>query len=296
MATFTLTALNTAFAGGAEAFAKAVLQWQIREAGVQVRTNVNTPQNMAKLTVDGEPEPYAIADDFKGATFTDRTLTAYQSKHDLQLDAEDLRNTYLAELPEMPFEQFAVAQAVRQYLAKLQSDTLYLGVRNGAGTTAVDICDGWGTIIAAEIILASITPVVTGAITSANAVTKVELVADACSTIMHQRGFNIICSYDVLSKYRIHYRTLNGFGFNKSETGGYKLDGMNANLVPVAFMGTSQRLIATVPGNLVFGTDIERVSMYPTPYLNYLKTRLMMPAGCQIRDIGSEVLQVNDVA
>lgn len=296
MATYNLAALTTAFVGGAEVFGKEVLNWNLRELGIQIRTNVNTPQALTKFTSEGVVQPYRKQDDFHALAAEDRILTAYQSKVDLELDAEDFRNTYLAELPEMPFEQFSVAQAAKEFLASIQTNTLYSGVRNGAGTAAADVCDGWGTILAAEVTATNITETATGAITSANAVTKVELVADAQSAMMKEQGFIIYCSYDVLAKYRIHYRTLNGFGFNKNEVGQYKLDGQNGVLIPCSFMGTSQRLIATKRGNLVLGTDLDRMSMYPTPHLNLLQTRLMMPFGCQIRDIGAEVLTINDQA
>jgi hypothetical protein len=294
MATYTTSALTAAFVEGASVFGKQVLDWNIRNAGIEVRTNVKAPQALTKLTADGAPRPYRIADDFNGATFTDRILTVYMGKYDMQLDAEDLRNKYLATLPEFPFEQFAVQQAAKQYLDAVTSSTLGLGVYNAAGTGAVDLFTGWLSIIAAEITATTIAPVVTGAITSANAVTKVEQVADAAPTLVKAQGFRVLCSYDVLSKYRIHYRTLNGFGFNKNERGGYQLDGVNGVLEPQAWMGTSQRLILTVDNNLVFGTDIEGISMHPTPYLNYLKTRLMMAGGCQIKDLA--VLTVNDQA
>ena len=172
MATFTTTDLTTAFVGAAEVYKKSLLAWDIRSVGVQVRTNVNTPQAMAKFTTDGTPQPYRKQDDFNGATFTDRVLTAYQAKYDQELDAEDLRNTYLAELPEMPFEQYAMQQGGDQFLDAIMRNVLWSGVRNGAGTAVADICDGWGTIIAAEITATNITEVATGAITTANAVTK----------------------------------------------------------------------------------------------------------------------------
>lgn len=294
MATFTTSALTSAFVGGASVFQKEVLDWDIRSLGVQVRTNVNTPQALTKFSADGEPRPYRTQDDFNGATFTDRVLTVYQSKYDQQLDSEDLRNLYLADLPEMPFESYAVQQAAKQYLAKIMTDTLWLGVRNGSGSTAAAICDGWGTIIAADITATKITPIVTGAITNVNAVTKVELVANSVSTIMKQRGFRIHCSYDILEKYRQHYRSTYGFSFNKNERGQYQLDGVNAVLQPNPILGTSQRLVATIDGNLVFGTDNERLAMYPTPHLNILQNRIMFPAGCQIRDL--DFLYVNDQA
>lgn len=296
MPTFDVSAINTAFAGGSSVYQKALLGWDIKSLGVQVRVNVKTPQNLTKFDTDGEPMPYRAQDDFNGATFTDRILTAFPAKYDQQLDFVELYNTYLAELPEFPFEQYALAHGAKKFLSKLMTDTLWLGVRSGAGTTSADICDGWGTKIAAAVIAGDIVETATGAITAANAVTKVELVADAASVIMKQAGFRILCSYDILEKYRKHYRTLNAFGFNKNERGQYQLDGINATLVPAAFMGTSQRLVATFDNNLIFGTDLESLRNFPTPHLNLLQNRILMNAGCQIRDVGAEVFVVNDQA
>lgn len=295
MATYDLSALTTAFVGGAEVFGKEVLDWDIRELGIQVRTNVNTPQAMSKLTMDGDPQPYRKQDDFSAGTWTDRVLTAYQSKIDLELDAEDFRNTYLAELPEMPFEAFAVQQSAQQFLDAVYTDTLWLGVRNGAGSAAADICDGWGTIIAAEIISGDLTNVIaTNAISASNAVTEIEKVTNGTSAKMKQKGGIVLVSYTVFQHYRTHYRATYGFSFNPNQEGSYMIDGTKFKMVPCAFMGTSGRVVVTYPGNLVFGTDLERISMHPTPHLNLLQTRLMMPAGCQIRDL--DVLYVNDQA
>lgn len=293
MATYTLTALTTAFVGGAEAFGKEVLDWDIRNLGIQVRTNVNTPQAMAKLEMDGSPRPYAKADAFTGGTFTDRVLTAYQSKLDLELDAEDFRNTYLAELPEMPFEEFAVNQAAKQFLDAIYTDTLWLGVRDANGTDPVDICDGWGTIIAAEISGGDLTNVIsTNAITASNAVTEIEKVTNGTSAKMKQKGGLVLVSYTVFEYYRTHYRATFGFNFQPNQEGSYMIDGTKFKMIPCGFMGTSGRVVVTYPGNLVFGTDLERVSMHPTPHLNLLQTRLLMPVGCQIRDL--DVIYVND--
>lgn len=292
MATYDLSALTTAFVGGAEAFGKEVLDWDIRELGIQVRTNVNTPQAMAKFEVDGDPQPYRKQDDFNGAVVTDRVLTAYQAKLDLELDPEDFRNTYLAELPEMPFEQFTVNQAAKQFMDAIYTDTLWTGVRDANGTDAADICDGWGTIIAAAITATDLTPITTNAITASNAVTEIEKVTNGVTAKMKQKGFNVYVSYTVFQYYRTHYRATYGFNFNPNQEGYYMIDGTKAKLIPVAFMGTSGRVVATYPGNLVFGTDLGRISMHPTPHLNLLQTRLLMPAGCQIRDL--DVLFVND--
>lgn len=291
----TLTALETAFVGGATVFRKNLLTWGLREKGIQVRVNVNTPQALTKLSASGGPRPYRSQDDFNGgAEFTDRTLTAFQGKWDHDFDSENFRNTYLADLPDMPFEDAAVDQVSKTYLDSLIRQTLWLGVRNAAGTGAADLCNGWGTIIASEITATNITPVVTGAVTAANAVTQVELVCDSMPIWMKEKSYIVYCSHNVFEKYCKHYRALNGFKFDPGVTGDYKLDNKNGVLRPVAFMGSSQRIVATLPNNLVFGTDAERIAVHPTRHLNILKLRHMMPAGCEIQDL--EALYVNDQA
>ena len=296
MATYTLTDITNGFVGSAEVYKKKVLQWNIRKLGIQVRTNVNTPQALAKFDTDNGPQPYRKQDDFNGATIEDRVLTAYQAKYDQELDPEDFRNEYLADLPEMPFEEYAIDQGGKKFLDSLMTSTLWLGVRNASGTAAVDICDGWGTILAAAIAASDVTEVAGAAVTSSNAVTQVELVADAVPAWMKEseEGFIVMCSYGTLEKYRKHYRTLNAFGFNKNEQGQYKLDGINAVLMPCAFMGTSQRIIATMRNNFVLGTDTEQLRTYPTRHLNLLRNRILFPVGCQIKDLAA--LQCNDQA
>lgn len=296
MPTHDLTGLTNAFVGGGEVYQKQLLQWNIRKFGIQVRTNVKTPQALAKFSAAGNAQPYRKQDDFNGTVVVDRVLTAYQAKLDQELDPEDFRNEYLAELPEMPFNDYAVQAGGKKFLADLMTDTLWTGVRNGAGTAAADICDGWGTILAAAITAAAVTEVATGAITSANAVTKVEDVYEACPTWMKEleEGIIIYCSYGTMEKYKKHYRTLNAFGFKRDEMGQYRLDGANAILMPVSFMGTSSRIVATLRGNFVFGTDTESLKNHPTPHLNLLRNRILFPVGCQIKDL--DALQCNDQA
>lgn len=295
MAAPTLTALETAFISGASVFRKRLLTWGLRELGIEVRTNVNAPQALTKLSASGGPRPYRTQDDFSGgAEFTDRVIAAFQSKWDHDFDPENFRNTYLATLPDMPFETAAVDQVSKTYLDAIIRLTLWAGVRNGAGTGAADLCNGWGKIIADEITATNITPVVTGAVTASNAVTQVELVADALPIWMKEEGYIVYCSHNIFEKYCKHYRTLNGFKFDPGVTGDYKLDNKNGVLRPVAFMGASQRIVATVANNLVFGTNVEQVAQHPTRHLNILKIRHMMPVGCEIQDL--DAIAVNDQA
>lgn len=282
---------------GGPIFGKQVLNWNIKGKGIQVRTNVKKPQALAKLSAKGAPQPYAGADNTNGngPLLTDRVLTVFGSKWDYDLDTEELKNTYLADMEDdASFTELANAQVAKQYLDYLQRSTLYFGVRNSAGTAPADICDGFGTIIANEILAAHLTPIVTGAITSANAVEQVELVAGQLPAWMRDFGFIIHCSYNVFDKYKARYRSLNAYGFKPNEAGQYTIDGMNGVLMPQAMMGNSQRLIATVANNLVVGTDNESIEVHASLRRNIIEVRQMMPLGVQIQDL--ESLYVNDQA
>lgn len=284
---------------GSEIFRKMVVAWRLREDGVQVRLNVNKPQTLTKLSAVGGPRPYAAGDNISGngVKYTDRILTAYQSKWDMDFDPEEFRNTYLADLgTNNAFYADAMDQVSKEYLAALLTTTIYSGVRNGSGTAAADICNGFGTIIAAEITATNLTPIATGALTTANAVTKVEqLVEDAAFPLwLRNEGFIIYCSYATFDKYKTHYRTLNGFGFNAQPNGDYKLDNKMGILRPVVWMNTSGRLIATKANNLVVGTELEGITIAATARRNIIEVRPMMTLGTQIQDLAA--LVVNDQA
>jgi len=283
---------------GGSIFSQALLKWNLANQGIQIRTNVNAPQSLTKLSSRGAPRPYRSNDDkdSQGAVYSDRILTAYMAKWDFPFDFEDFRNTYLADpaMKDKMMYEGALAFLSEKFLEHLNTSTIYSGIRDGAGDAPEDVCNGWGTIIDAEITLATITAVATGALTNANAVTKVELLTnDASFPIkMKEMGFIVYCSYATARKYAQHYRTLNNINFRPNEVGDYPLDNENAVLRPVSWMGTSGRLIATVKNNLVFGTDTNQVSVYPTPRYNIIDTRLMMPVGCEINDL--DLLMVND--
>jgi hypothetical protein len=296
MATPDLSTLTSSFVErGPSIFTKGILGWNLRGQGVQVRTNVNAPQAMTRLSAVGNPRPYTAADALtNGPTFTDRVLTAYQSKWDFDFDAEEFRNTYLANDPAMPFYEASISHVSAAFLDQLTTSTLYLGSRSGAGTTAAAIATGWGTDIAALITAVTITPIATGAISDTTGVDKFELMVAGVPIWMREKGFIIYCSYTKFDNYRKDYRTRYGFNFDKNVEGKYKMDNVNCEIRPVSWMGTSGRLIATIENNLVFGTDIERVQVAASQRRNIIEVRLMMPVGMAIQDLDS--LKVNDVA
>lgn len=300
MANPDVSAIATSFVEfGGQVFGKRVLNWNLRKQGIQVRTNVLAPQAMTKLSAVGGPRPYRSQDDTtgNGVKYTDRILTAHNSKWDHDFDAEEFRNTYLsAGVTDMSFAQAANEQIAKEYLSKIMTSTLWLGVFNAAGVDAAAIATGWGTLIAAEIVATNITPVTTAAHSITNAVANAEAVIEAVPAFMREseEGIILYTSYSFFDKYTKNYRTLNGFGFNPGPLGDYKMDNKNAVIRPVSWLGTSSRLVATVPNNLVLGTDIESIKVAASVRRNIIESRPMMSIGCQIQDL--DVLVVNDLA
>ena len=309
--TIDVSAISTAFSefGGAILKQK-MTKWDLG-GDFFLQRNVTAPRVLPKLTPGGGPIPYAKADGFTGnePIVTDRTLTVHQSKWDFELDLEELRNTYLSQVEngdldpaQSTFVRFVLEFYAEAYLNKIYTGALASGTYNSAGTTTAAVMTGVLTKIAALITSADIAAgqvIATGASTSANAVTKVELLSDGIPVWMKQMGFKILCSYDQLAKYRNHYRTLNGFGFDKNEKGKYSLDGVNGYIKPCGWLNTSGRMIA-VPDTtgpdapLQLGVNDSAVKLYTTPHLNIIQNRLVCPIGFEISDAAA--IYVNDQA
>lgn len=300
MANPDLSALSSAFVTfGGKIFSKQVNTFDAAMPGIMVYKNVTMPIVMPKISATGNPRPYSPGDNTtsNGVVFTDRTLTVNQSKWDMDIDPEGFRNTYLASAVDgvtVPFYQYILTQISKEYLAAINDSAAYLGVYNSAGTTSASMATGWGTIIANEITGGALTPITTAAHTTSNAVGNAELVAEGCPVWMKKAGFKIYCSFAFLEKYKKNYRTSYGYTFDPNEEGQYKLDGMNVQLVPASWMGTSSRLIATIDNNLCMGTNTGALSFPTSVRRNVLELRALMPIGFQIADLGAIV--VNDLA
>lgn len=292
-----LSALSSAFVTfGGKIFSKQVNDFDAAMPGIMVYKNVKMPIALPKISAAGHPIPYAAGDDTtgNGVAFTDRTLTVYQSKWDMDIDPEVFRNTYLNDGSTVPFYQFILSQVSKEYLASINDNAAYLGVYNAAGTTAASMATGWGTLIAAAITATTLTPVTTAAHSITNAVGNAELVAESVPVWMKKKGFKIYCSYGFVEKYKKDYRTRYGYTFDPDAKGRYMLNGMNAELVAVSWMGTSSRLIATVDNNLCMGTDTDSIQFPTSIRRNILEVRALMPIGFQIADLAA--IFVNDLA
>jgi len=292
-----LSALTSDFVTyGGVLFMKNVNEFDAAGSGIRIYKNVKSPIALPRISATGGPQPYRAQDDTagNGVEFTDRVLTVTPSKWDFDVDPEKFRNTYLAEVDKapVPFYAFILNQVTKEYLAHLNDEVAYEGVLNAGGTNVDDIATGWKKWLDDAITATEIVEIATGAITSVNALAKVEQVGRGVPVWMRKRGFIIFCSYDMFDKYTQNYRATNGFQFEKGIEGDYKLDNVNAVLRPVSWLGTSQRILATVDGNLCMGTDASSVIVHATQRRNIIELRPMMPVGFQIADTAS--LFVND--
>lgn len=149
-------------------------------------------------------------------------------------------------------------------------NAMWQGVELGSGIgtrTLTDRVNGYREIARLAGVAGDATVVTTGAITSANAVDKVESFYQAADKTMKDRGFMIFCSYSLFENYQLQLLTKhsNADMMLKTITGqGYSLEGMPLRLgagrtflVPVPGMGDDDALIGTRPEFLAYGFDYE---------------------------------------
>lgn len=266
--------------------------------------DVKTPQVLPKMTIVGGPRPYRKDVDVSGngVEFTDRILRVNQSKWDFpSIDVEVFRNKYLAKVKSRAFDPavvtfsiFVAQEMVKNYLAKINDEVVWAGDYNASGTTTAAIATGFGTIIADEIAAENLSPIVTGAITSTNAVEKFELMYGNLPNYFKNSELILNCSHSQFENYRKDYRSKFNFQFDKNEMGEYVLDGTKCVVKPRSWMGNSERLVI-VPKeekNFHFGVDGDSIKTYATPDRNLINVRMMFALGMQFSDLSA--VFVND--
>lgn len=165
------------------------------------------------------------------------------------------------------------------------------------------VCDGPGTIIAAEIAATNLTPIVTGAITNLNAVAKFRTVYLEMPIAVRKKQTIMWVSYYLFEKYREDYDTRygkgNGILDNSDDAEKIFLKGSSkrCEIRPCTWMGDSQRIIASIYDNFLMGTnqldDFNKIGkMVDT--LHGFKAICKFLIGFEFADL--EVLFVNDQA
>lgn len=200
--------------------------------------------------------------------FVPNELTVKVAKADLLLDPEKYRQTYLAQFmgkgvsrtpDDLPFEKYVWESIFAKFGEQLNDETAWDGVYDAAGSDAVDVADGFGTQLESKLTATTVTPTVTGAITSSNAVAKFKLLARTIPNKMRKKSWNwtLFCSNTDYEAYEDNLETLNvntGRGDDMLAPMFVRGTRGMVTLKPVSWI-TDRRLLLTPKSNIIMGAD-----------------------------------------
>lgn len=174
-----------------------------------------------------------------------------------------LRKKNIQDPYDFPFEAFILMELIKKQNQEFE-DAVWQAVQAGSPADA-DLMpatfDGFLQIFA-DLITGGFAPVVTGTVTSSNAVAKFRLLWAEVDKAYKEAGTAILCSHTDYDNFRINHKDLyhanpttrlvadtNYEGFE------YELGAGRTMVIPIPGLGTSRRIIITPLDNLVIGYD-----------------------------------------
>jgi len=248
------------------------LYQRLETSDITIDTDASADKLYPKLSVSGGIVAYtgtfSATDDL---TFSDKKLSPKLAKRELQIEPKKFFNTYLQYIAgltrngaldtQIPFEAFIMQKVMEQMAQQVNNKIIGLGDTASADATKA-ITDGFLKLLAGLITATEVTPVATGAWTSANAVTKAETLWKGIPDTW--KGINTILYVsrtqyqNILESYRALYPTdAAAFRMANQENLFIPISGGMCTIKPQAWMGTSNRAIITVPENLIVGGNPE---------------------------------------
>ncbi|MEH0153674.1 hypothetical protein V6R21_32305 [Limibacter armeniacum] len=213
-----------------------------------------------------------------------RTLQVQIGEVNLEENPLEYRKSWLAMLmkkgvdaSDHPFEKEFFEQILATVGHELNMDVLFNGIYNSAGTDAVDVNNGFFKIITDELAIGAQSAIdnagdategfdltrgnviATGAITSADALTKLKDMYRQIDDAFRSRPVKMYMSYNVYDKYCDDYKAETGANPYNTKYEQTYLEGSAGmcEIVPLAGMGTSQRVIISPEWNMCVGIDGE---------------------------------------
>lgn len=210
-----------------------------------------------------------------------------------------------------PWELIMLQSIVRTFSEDI-IDALFPAKYDTADRSPQGLFDGFDTLVDADITSGLISAanknlVATGAInkpasdTDTQAYDKLLAFYQAANPFLRTASTNLLIPFGMGDAYDLAY-------FNKYKTkptmdnfGRTVLDGSGGKctLVRSLAMGTGQRIMLTVPGNLDFGLDTESDDqfvqvrdIFEDP--NFVQFWIQADYGCRIRNVDTKVFQIND--
>lgn len=195
------------------------------------------------------------------------TLRVYAHKSDLEIFPQDFEASYLGKMRstgfnslDNPFERDIVDACIEKCATEcdiaLWSGEAAAVPADTDGASA--LYNGYLKIITDALTAGTITSVATGALTLADMVEQTESVYKGLPSTMRTREVLLYMSVDNWALYAESYRENYSKNYMQKNINGLemiKLDAGNAWIVPVPGMLTSNRIIATVKSNMVYGYD-----------------------------------------
>jgi hypothetical protein len=239
--------------------------------------------------------------------FGARILKVRRYKVDLLLVPNVLEKTWLGKYRQkgsnpmdLPFEAFIMQYITERVHENMRMKALFAGVYNAGGTTPGAVMDGVLKLIADEITATNITPVVTGAITNANVIDKLEQVYDSLGEAYKASETQMLVNPTIFDWYTRKYRLDYGANTDYSgmPAGMFRLDGTSCVVKREPGLGASQRVICTPVSNLVYGVDSfsEENNIRVQEFERTIKLMIDAKAGVQFKEIHGRALAVSNQA
>jgi hypothetical protein len=205
------------------------------------------------------------------ASLVPRVLQTHLGQVELEEEPLKYRKTYMGKVmtggvnpTEHPFEQDFVEGIVSKVAEDVELELVWKGIRNPVGTAPGDVNDGFLKIIADEIAATNISVANgnlfnTGAITAGNALDQLKAMYRNYNAAYRSVPVKMYMSYQVYDYYVDDYQaTVGSISYNTQFEQLY-LEGSNrlCELVPVAGLGNSQRVIISPQSNMFVGVDLE---------------------------------------
>lgn len=208
---------------------------------------------------------------------------------------------------DMPFEQYIAQRISMQVSQDIRLKAVFRGVYNAAGTAPIDTMRGLLTLITAEIaaIGSPMVPVVTGAITEGNSLTKAYAVHDSLGEATKAVQTQMLVSstiFDwIIRKFVPILNTSIVVTDVAANRGGgllneFNLPGTNCILKREPGFGTSQRMVCTMVENIVYMTDTigEENNITIEKAHRALDLMIDFKIGVDVKTIHPSMLAVND--
>lgn len=237
--------------------------------------------------------------------FDARILKVRKWKVDLLIIPGDLEKSWLgaymkkgSNAYDIPFEQYIMNHIIAKVHENLRLKAIFKGVYNGAGTAPADIMNGLLKLIVDEITATTITPVVTGAITAANVIDKVELVYDALGEAYKAVPTQMLVNPTIFDYYVRRYRSTYGVNmdYKGMANGEVNIDGSLCTIKREPGFGASQRMVCTPKSNIVYGVDSlgEENNIKTQEFERTIKLMIDAKSGIQLKEVHARALAVND--